>query len=150
MVEEQSDHVLEIRAVKAIKKEKRSQPSTSTLTLTSDLLILRCVVLLTAEERMITVKRKRGFDCKCRVCSGDVEDKEDVMRQLLELYKTLDSKHDQKKVSVYSASDWTREAKTWTEIVDKTLTLHIGEIYDKFVSVSLLAVCTVCTLYCTV
>ena len=83
---------------------------------------------------MITVKRKRGFDCKCCVCSGDVEDKEDVMRQLLELYKTLDSKHDQKKVSVYSASDWTREAKTWTEIVDKTLTLHIGGINAKFVS----------------
>ena len=61
------------------------------------------------------------------------------MRHLSELYKALDSKHDQKKVSDYSASDWTREAKTWTEIVDKTHKLHIGEIYDKVVSVSLLA-----------
>ena len=73
------------------------------------------------------------------MCSGDVEDNEDVMRHLSELYKALDSKHDQKKVSDYSASDWTREAKTWTEIVDKTHKLHIGEIYDKVVSVSLLA-----------
>ena len=49
VVEEQSDHVLEIRAVMAIKKEKRSQPSTPTLTLTSDLLILRCFVVLQRE-----------------------------------------------------------------------------------------------------
>ena len=74
------------------------------------------------------------------MCSGDIEDQEDVMRQLLELYKTLYSKHDQKKAADYSFSDWTREAKIWTEIVDKTLKLHIGGIYPKFVKVSLLAV----------
>ena len=55
------------------------------------------------------------------MCSGDVEDQEDVMRQLSEHYKTLDTKHDQKKASDYSALDLTREAKTWTEIVDRTL-----------------------------
>ena len=43
------------------------------------------------------------------------------MRQLLELYKALDSKHDQRKASDYSALDWTREAKIWTEIVDPRL-----------------------------
>ena len=89
---------------------------------------------------MITIKRERGFDCKCGVCSGDVEDQGDVMRQLSELYKTLDTKHDQKKATDYSASDWTREVKIWIEIVDKTRTLHIGGIYAKFSSVSLLAV----------
>ena len=94
----------------------------------------------TAEERRITIKRERGFDCKCCVCSGDAEDKEDVLRQLSELYKALDSKHDQKKASEYSASDWTKEAKIWTEIVDKTLTLHIGGINAKVASVTLLAV----------
>ena len=74
------------------------------------------------------------------MCSGDIEDQEDVMRQLSELYKTFDTRHDQKKASDYSASDWTREAKIWIEIVDKTLKLHIGGIYAKFSSVSLLAV----------
>ena len=110
-----------------LKKEKRSHPSTPFAHLIpSNIAELGC----TAEERMIIIKRERGFDCKCGVCSGDVEDKEDVMRQLSELYKTLDTKHDQKKASDYnnSASDWTREAKMWTEIVDKTLKLHIGGI----------------------
>ena len=89
---------------------------------------------------MITIKRERGFDCKCGVCSGEVEDQEDVMRQLSELYKTLDTKHDQKKASDYSASDWTKEAKIWAEIVDKTHKLHIGWNGAKFSSVLLLAV----------
>ena len=62
------------------------------------------------------------------------------MRQLSELYKALDSKHDQKKASDYSASDWTKEAKIRAEIVDKTLILHIGGIDAKLYSASLLAV----------
>ena len=149
-VEEKSDNVREIRAIKAIKKgEEITTFYTFSRYRHANIAELGC----TAQERMIIIKRERGFDCKCGVCSGEVEDHEDVMRQLSELYKTLDTKHDQKKASDYSALDLTREAKTWTEIVDKTHKLHIGEIYDKFVSASLLAVCTVCTvctLYCTV
>ena len=140
MVGEKSDHVLEIRAIQAIKKGEEITTFYSFASHAhfrpTNIAMFGC----TAQERMITIKRERGFDCKCGVCSGDVEDQGDVMRQLSELYKTLDTRHDQKKASDYSASDWTREVKIWIEIVDKTRTLHIGGIYAKFSSVSLLAV----------
>ena len=141
-LEEKSNHGREIRAIKAIKKGE--EITTFYIFYSHDHFRFRqaniAIFGCTSEERRITIKRDRGFDCKCGMCCGNVEYQEDIMRQLSELYKALDSKHDQKKASEYSASDWTKDAKIWAEIVDKTLKLHIGGINAKISSVSLLAV----------
>ena len=68
MVGEKSDHVLEIRAIQAIKKGEEITTFYSFASHAhfrpTNIAMFGC----TAQERMITIKRERGFDCKCAAC----------------------------------------------------------------------------------
>ena len=81
------------------------------------------------------IKEICGFDCNCCVCSGQVPDQQDVMKEILDLTETLDPYHFRK-----NPSDWKREAKTLEKIVDLSLNLYVGTgVNEKYNSSACLA-----------
>ena len=90
-----------------------------------------------SRERMKTIKEKYSFDCKCEVCTGNVPDQEDIMRELGELYcSILDIEDHYKK----KPADWRKEAVTFDKIVELTKKQYIGPVEsEKFNSAVSLA-----------
>ena len=76
-----------------------------------------------SKGRKAGLYREFKFHCKCCVCSGLVPDQEDIMEEMLKLYKTIKPNTNRKK-----PSDWKREAKILDKIVDLTQQLYIGSV----------------------
>ena len=90
----------------------------------------------TIEERKIAIKKNFDFDCKCCVCAGKVPGQEDIIKELLELHGTLECDSevfvlDKTPQMRKKPSDWTTEVKKIDKIVDLSLKLHNGSVYDK-------------------
>ena len=98
----------------------------------------------TTQERMMAIKKKFDFDCKCCVCSGKVPGQEDIIKELLELHGTLDDEAgqvltpDRTPEIKKTPSDWAKDLKTIDKIVDLNQKLYIGSVYDKEWSLELL------------
>ena len=76
-----------------------------------------------SKGRKAALYKEYRFHCKCCVCSGLVPDQEDIMKEMLKLYKTINPNPIRKK-----PSDWKREAKILDKIVDLTQQLYIGSV----------------------
>ena len=76
--------------------------------------------------RMAGLFEEYRFHCKCCVCSGEVPDQEDIMKEVLELYKSVDPNDNRK-----TPPEWRKEAKTLDKIVDLTQKLYIGRVTDQ-------------------
>ena len=85
-------------------------------------------------ERMKIIKDRYGFNCKCCVCTGDLPDQEDIIKELLELDDKLDldaANQSEKGRSVY--------VEAIDRIVDLNLRLYIGFISDKILALKMMA-----------
>ena len=77
-----------------------------------------------AQERRMEIKKMFKFYCKCAVCSGNVPEQEDVIKELLKLQKVLYK-------SRKKPSNLALEVKTLNKIVGLNLRLYIGSGEDK-------------------
>ena len=83
-------------------------------------------------ERMQAIKDRFGFDCKCGVCTGDLPDQEDIIKELLELHGKLDPKTAaQEGMSVF--------VRIIDRFADLSLRLYIGSLEDKMHPLTLMA-----------
>ena len=78
------------------------------------------------EERLTGLYKECRFHCKCCVCSGDVQDQEDIMKEVLKLYETVDCYPYQK-----NPTEWRREAKTFEKIFELYQKLYIGNVVEE-------------------
>ena len=88
-----------------------------------------------SQERRLVLKKHFRFDCKCCVCSGNVPEQEDIIKELLELHRRFDLNQTRKRKE---APFWAKQVKIADQIVDLTLKLYIGNIEDKVCSLKLL------------
>ena len=72
-------------------------------------------------KRKTAFKKYHGFDCKCPLCLGQVQDQEKTLKKLIDLHNKL----------MPTPSDWKREACLWSRIVDLTMELYIGQTREK-------------------
>ena len=114
---DQSQEILEIRAIKDISKEEEV-----TIPYIRDLMELGS----SSQERRMRIKLRYGFDCKCDVCSGKVDGQDDILRELLEFHQAFRPDHNHKR-----AYDWRREVKAADKMVDLAMQLYIGDLKAK-------------------
>ena len=74
-----------------------------------------------------------SFVCKCAVCLGKIPGQEEIGKRLKKLHSQLSDKHYLK-----DSSAWRKETDILSQIVDLTLTLHVGKVDDKFQALNLL------------
>ena len=72
-------------------------------------------------KRKTAIKKQNGFDCKCPVCMGKVQDQEKTLKKLIELTNKINP----------MPSDWKKEAGLRSRIVDLTMELYLGQPIDK-------------------
>ena len=76
-----------------------------------------------AHERRRAIQKEFKFYCKCAVCSGDVSEQEDVIKELLKLQKALGQSR--------KRGNLAQEVQISEKIVDLNLGLYIGSAEDK-------------------
>ena len=79
-----------------------------------------------AQERKMAIKKNFNFDCKCCVCSEEVPEQEEIIKQLLHLHRALKLNNSRKE-----PSELAKKVKIWDQIVDLNLKLYIGSVCDK-------------------
>jgi len=75
-------------------------------------------------KRKTAFKKDQGFNCKCPICLGQVQDQEKTLKKLIELHNKLNP----------TSSDWKREAGLRSRIADLTMELYIGTPRDKIMA----------------
>ena len=68
-----------------------------------------------------------AFVCACSVCSGQVADQEEIMKRLAELHLKLNPLFPAEMIIGFEK--W--EARLQDKIVDLTMELYIGKLFDK-------------------
>ena len=82
--------------------------------------------------RRKVLRETLGFDCMCSVCTGDIPDQENILKELLELHNNLDpDTYSKKKLSIY--------VKAIDKMVDLSLQLYIGSLEDKVRALEMMA-----------
>ena len=74
---------------------------------------------------MKIIRETLFFECKCRICVGEFDDQDEILKTFRDLVKNLDSNHHQKRIL-----DWEREAQIYQEMAELTEKLDIGPVID--------------------
>ena len=81
---------------------------------------------------MKEIKDRFGFDCKCSVCTGDLPDQEDIIKELIELHGKLNPETAAREgMSVF--------VHTIDRFADLSQRLYIGSLEDKMHPLTLMA-----------
>jgi len=81
-------------------------------------------------KRKAEIKKRKGFDCKCPVCLGQVPCQEKILKKLIELHTKLNP----------TSSNWKRDAGIRDKIADLTLELYMVQPNEKLAALESLAV----------